>query len=200
MASVVISRAGLRLLPREQYRGFDLFNLPSSPDRELLLSKLDDALGLVAHFDPQSLRTVHRSLQRLVLVPGGGDHYSEPLRAYMIDASCLIAQTNTQTALNFVHEATHARIHRRGIRAARRNIARIEALCVAQSAAFAAHLPGGDELVARLWRTLQQPWWTPEREYQRSVTRMALAGLPKWFIWSVTLPARLRGYDRPSIS
>jgi hypothetical protein len=197
---VVMSRAGLQLLPRERYRGFDLFNLPKSPERELLLSKLDDALGLIAHFDPQCARKIDRSLQRLILVPGGGDHYSEALRAYMIDAPRLRTQSNTQSALNFVHEATHARIHRRGIRVTQRNIARIETLCVGQSVDFAARLPAGDELIARLRRTLRQPWWTPEREYERMVTRMELAGLPKWFIWSVTLPARLRGYDRPSIS
>jgi hypothetical protein len=82
----------------------------------------------------------------------------------------LVLQHNTETIASvIVHEATHARIDRRGIRAWPDLIGRIERCCLSEQIAFLEKVPGAEDAV-RYYRGLEDDqWWTPERKRQRLV-------------------------------
>lgn len=186
-------RLALLVVKGESHRGYDVMSIGSAGDRDILIQRLDAGLDLIQHFDPRRFSGIQRHLHRFVFVPGGGDHYSPVLQAHMMDASRLRNATNTLTALSIIHEATHGRLHRRGIATCQANAERIERLCVGEQIAFAKRLPGGETIARQLSETLKQPWWGEAKTQKRILTRLELAGWPKWLIWLVTLPERLRG-------
>lgn len=191
-----MSKSALHLYHRDEHRGFELVNTADDHLYEAFVEKLDQGLDVIQYFDPLLFRRIRQSIKRFIFVPGGGDHYSPVLEAHMMDASTLIQQTNLYTALLIVHEATHARLERRGISMTQLNAARVERLCVDAQVNFARRVPGGEEVAQQLLRTLETPWWGADEARSRSIRRLRLAGWPKWLISVLTIPEQLRGWYR----
>lgn len=191
---MLTAQGALRLYRRERHRGFELVNAASPESYALLRQKLDQGLDLVEHFDPVRFAQIQRSLKRFVFIPGGGDHYSRALSAHMVDASGLPQQTNLQTALVIVHEATHARLERSGIAMTAANAARVEHICVKAQVTFVRRIPGTEQTAEDLLRTLNTQWWGPEEAKRRQLRRLQVAGCPDWLTRVLAFPERLRGF------
>jgi hypothetical protein len=122
-------------------------------------------------------------------------YFLPPAQWCVITRHYATSPATTPEALSclLVHEATHARIERIGIRYAEGVRARIEVLCVREQLAFARALPGAAALTAQLesrlaeWTGRGEPPWSDAR-FQRDSVRFALQnGIPRrivrFFAW-----------------
>jgi hypothetical protein len=99
-----------------------------------------------------------------------------------------------------VHEATHARLHRRGVGYEEALRARVEAICLRREIAFAAKLPDGKQLRESAKRALElcgsQDYWTnaafDERFAEGSIETAEQLGIPVWLIRTVLALRALR--------
>ena len=82
-------------------------------------------------------------------------------------------------AVTLVHEATHARLWRRGIRDDPCGRRRMEEICVKEQIAFAERLDNPD-ILNHLRGKLQRPWWTPAQLHERRITAWRHLGVPDW--------------------
>ncbi|MER9939516.1 hypothetical protein [Mesorhizobium sp. M0088] len=105
------------------------------------------ALGLIKQFDPVRYRRIIRDLNRIWIttIPGALGRFIKSTATCEIDRRFVLdEQTVTeQIASTIVHEATHARLFRRGIGYEEQLRARVEGICMGREQAFAAKLPDG---------------------------------------------------------
>jgi hypothetical protein len=173
--------------PRTRVRGIQLIDLSVSDRTPLFFERVTEALELIAAVHPRRLARVQTYLKRIVLVAGGGEYFYRSMRAYVMDVPNLSVRSGLQVAMAIVHEATHARLNRMGIRYPSVWRGRIEAICVAAERDFAERVPGSGELVAQTLRKLSDPWWTDEALHERHVDLLRSYGWP---------PVLLRAYKR----
>ena len=126
-------------------------------DSEPALQRVEAALQLIEHFAPLHYRRVKNSLSRIwvQLVPHGAGCYLHSLNACLLDERVVASETTTLEwiASAIVHEATHARLEKRGIRYVEAVRHRIERICARRELDFARHLSGVDALLEEInWR------------------------------------------------
>ncbi|WP_271541298.1 hypothetical protein [Bradyrhizobium sp. CCBAU 45321] len=121
-----------------------------SDDPEQALQRVEAALRLIERFAPLHYQRVKKSLSRIwvQLVPYGAACYQHSLNACLLDSRVVASETTTieWVASAIVHEATHARLERWGIRYDEAARPRIERICVRRERDFARHLVGVDAL------------------------------------------------------
>jgi hypothetical protein len=180
------------MLPRvETYlvRGFRVVVENTRPDiaTSEALDRLDDALGLIARHQPWRLRHLRRDLAfiRVARFPCRGAYFPEE-RACLTELTFLARRdiTAAPVAASIVHEGMHARVHRRGVRGASRDLAREERLCRRAELEFGMALPPelGAPVVARATAALASAdaevaptiEWNVALRRQRAVDREAL--------------------------
>lgn len=165
--------------PRATVRGFEVVDLGSSESFELFRKKVSDALQLIEKYEPARFVRISRDLKRLALIVAGGEFYHRGLNAYFADAPTMRARSVDELAAAIVHEATHARLARRGISTTANNQSRIEGICTEAAASFADRLPNGADLAEHLRRTLSTPWWTERAVRERKVEQLKASGVPR---------------------
>ena len=116
--------------------------------------KVEAALGLIAASEPRHLRRILRDMDRIWIDRDGyaPAYFLKALRLCVIDREFLITDATEPSliAAVIVHEATHARLYRNAIHYVEPLRSRIEAICDAESAAFARRLPEGELLARRI--------------------------------------------------
>ena len=140
-------------------RGLAITVFNSRPDiaTAAVLSRLDDALGLVERYAPRRWRRLNRDLSGIVV-------QRFPCRAaYFPDSqACLIELTflahpeitAAQVGASIIHESMHARIHRAGVHRAEELSAREERLCRQAELEFGRAVPDGHAVVVRALESL----------------------------------------------
>lgn len=171
-----------RISPRTRVLGVELVDLSGSESTSIFFHKVGAALQLILHYDARRLRIVQRDLRGIVLIAGGGEFYHQGLKAYVMDVPNLQVRTISQLALAIVHEATHARLDRAGIKYSTRLRARIERVCCAAELAMAGKLPDAKDLIDRIHRKLVTPWWTGDAMRERRLNQLRAHGVPQWLI------------------
>jgi hypothetical protein len=126
-------------------------------DSEPALQRVEAALRLMDRCAPLHYRRVKNSLSRIwvTLVPHGAGCYLHSLNACLLDERVVASETTTieWIASVIVHEATHARLEKRGIRYDEAVRHRIERICARRELDFALHLSGVDALLEEInWR------------------------------------------------
>jgi len=126
-------------------------------DPEPSLQRVEAALELIEHFAPLHYRRVKNSLSRIwvQLVPHGAGCYVHSLNACVLDERVVASETASLEwiASVIVHEATHARLEKLGIRYDEAVRHRIERICARRELDFALHLSGVDALLEEInWR------------------------------------------------
>ncbi len=156
-----------------------------------VFDRLDRALALIEAHDPRRFRRLRADLPR-ILVGGAETTHGA---SYMGFANCDVITARYATApalvverlaLLLVHEATHARIHHRGLPYALGVRGRMEATCVNQELEFAKRLPASGDLVSELGSRLESlrhageaPW--SDARFDADFARGARDyGLPVW--------------------
>jgi len=174
-------------------------------DPEHCFDRLDEALDLIARYDPTTLDRM-RTLFRGILV-FGGERYR---RAYWNDTArlCVVTETYVRSstqrpedlALTFVHEMTHARLHRAGVEYREGRRAAIEVICAMAELAFARRvtldpsLAEGRERRIEEWSTGGETMWSSATMRDAQFEYLKELGTPGWIVSAVDWVSRfIRG-------
>jgi hypothetical protein len=156
-------------------RDIDGLWIGAEADAELVLPRVEEALGLIKTHDRRRYDRIVRDLQRVWvrLLTTGAAQFNPRLRACMLDERFVQANTtNTaQIAAVIVHEATHARLWRCGFGYDEDKRQRIEAICLRRELAFARRLPDGQSVreFALDGLATSPSYWTNEASHDRHV-------------------------------
>ena len=162
---------------------------------EPALQRVEAALRLIDRAAPLHYRRVKNSLSRIwvTLIPRGAGCYLHSLNACLLDERVVASETTTLEwiASAIVHEATHARLEKRGIRYDEAVRHRIERICARRELDFARHLSGVDALHEEItWRLdlchdgtehyTDQNMWQGRDQGNADILRHL--GTPEWVI------------------
>jgi hypothetical protein len=163
-------------------------------DSEPALQRVEAALRLIERFAPLHYRRVKNSLSRIwvQLVPHGAGCYLHSLNACLLDERVVASETTTLEwiASAIVHEATHARLEKWGIRYDEAVRLRIERICARRELDFARHLSGVDalqeEIMWRLDRNEENASYTDQNMWEKidqgNAEMLRHLGTPEWVI------------------
>jgi hypothetical protein len=144
---------------------------------EPILRRIEQALALIKRYDRVRYDRLIRDLKRVwvVVLPTGLANFESKIHTCKIDTRYFLAATTTPEliAAVIVHEATHARLWRCGIRYKEAQRPRIEEICLRREIALAAKLPNGEDVRDRAERTLplcaSGDYWTDAAFFARYV-------------------------------
>jgi hypothetical protein len=178
-------RLTLRLTKHSHVRGLPVADFAPSGTFESACPKVGDALELIDYYDPCRSRRLRREFKYVILARtriSAVAEYWHSLRACVLDVDFVTANTSAVVATLIVHEATHARLHRAGVRSDRY---RIEHCCVSQEIAFAERLPepGRSALVA--WaqaKRVDSDFWSETAFLTRARERLLTTRAPAWMV------------------
>jgi hypothetical protein len=173
-------RLAVLVNPRRQLDGFELINMSGDANNVWAKEQLDAALAAIQRAAPQTLAGVMGRLRRLIVVPGDVGYYSPDVGAAVIGTGYLDRCNAAQLALLIVHEATHARLHRLGIRTRSANRKRIEKICIDAELAIAQRMPEAEVLIDQIRSKAKFPWWTPEIQRDRLASVAREGHAPSW--------------------
>lgn len=142
--------------------------------------RLREVVELIARYDAPLLRQLTRDVRRIVIMLAGGPAYRPHMQACVLDLKFVLTGAAEGVALALAHEATHARIHRRGIKYSPENRARIERLCVEREITLARRLPNSAGFRIQAENRLGQVWWTEDHIADRRAAIANAYGVPKW--------------------
>jgi hypothetical protein len=169
---------------------------------EPILRRVEAALRLIKERDWLRYDRLRRDLERVWvdLLPGGLGSFVRNVWACKLDIRFVMDEATSieMIAATIVHEATHARLFRRGIGYEEALRQRVEAVCVRRELAFAAKLPNGDGIREYAERDLLQ---SPETWSNESLSERDLEGriqmarhirMPEWMIRASLTARRAR--------
>ena len=147
---------------RRTVRGLPVVVVNTRPDidSEHVLSRLDEALGLIERYQPWHFRRFHRDFAEIWVrrYPCRGAYISQ-YRACLVELTFTVNPdfSTAQVAATILHEAMHARLDRRCIEHTPANAAKHERFCRRAEIEFGRAVPGGAPIVARALATLGAP-------------------------------------------
>jgi hypothetical protein len=144
-----------------EVRGFRVVIENSRPDIDTsaVMTRLDEALGLIEQYQPWRFRHLRRDIRQFWIVryPCRGAYF--PLQRTCMTELTFLARrdiTAAPVASSIVHEGIHARVSQMGVRAESRDRAREERLCRRAELDFGRALPAelGAPVIARAQESL----------------------------------------------
>jgi hypothetical protein len=185
----------------------------SQSDPEPAIQRVEAALRLIERCAPLHYRRVKNSLARIWvrLVPHGAGCYLHSLNACLLDERIVNSETTTVEwiASAIVHEATHARLEKLGIRYDEAARLRLERICICRELDFARHLSGAaalqEDITQRLnWCRDGNTHYTDQNMWQEidqgNAEALRHLGAPEWVIALVfrarNLSYRIRRFTR----
>jgi hypothetical protein len=170
--------------PRTVHDELTIATWDRGSDHATLERRVRDALDLIRQVDPRRYarlkRDVHRiTLERLqvagMFVPNAGRVF--------LDVGHVAQAHVAELASTVVHEATHARLHRAGIRHDSRIRGRVEHACIRSEVDFAVRLgPEYVSLVEAVTQKYSSVYWSDDARFDRRTRELKSAGLPAWFV------------------
>jgi hypothetical protein len=122
------------------------------------MRSLHEALQVISQTDPRRFERLRRDLRRIVLVKAGNPEFASEAGACLIASGYVRQNSPEAVATTIVHEAVHARLHRRGIGYGPTMRSRVEEVCVREQIAFAERLRNA-EIVSLLRQRLNGSLW-----------------------------------------
>jgi hypothetical protein len=186
----LIDRLELRLSTHKYVDGLWIGTFEQEPAS--VLSRVEEALGLIKSYDRQQYDRVTRDLERVWVrtLCGNPAEFNESAGACELDVRFVLAATSSRAiiASTVVHEATHARLLQCGIGYEENLRAKVEAVCFRRELAFAKKLPNDTEVRGRAERMLElaagNEYWTNtavDQQYVEGAIEMAhYVGVPIW--------------------
>ena len=170
--------------PKTYHDGIVISTWDSKADHPALASKVLDALELIRRVDYRRYARLRRDVGRITLdrlqvagtfVPSAGGVF--------LDTSHVELAHVAELALTIVHEATHARIHRAGVKVDARVRSRVEHVCIGAEIDLAAKLgPKYSTLIDAAVQKRASANWSDAERFERRVRGLREAGLPSWFV------------------
>jgi hypothetical protein len=161
---------------------------------EAALRRVKEALLLIKSNDRLRYDRLIRDLERVWVrvLPGALGSFNEGLNMCVLDSRFVLAETSSLEVIasTIVHEATHARLSRCGIRYEQTLRPRVEAACFRRELAFAAKLPHGEQVREHAQRYLEwctsDDYWTDaafhERHVEGGINALRHLGTPDWLV------------------
>ncbi len=161
-------------------------------EAEPILQRIEEALLLIKRSDRIRYDRLLRDLDRVwvLLLPSSIAIFEYAIYTCEIDTRYCLDETTTPELLAavIVHEATHARLWRRGIGYEEAQRPHIEEICIRREIAFAAKLPNGEAVREQAERSLAfcatGEYWTSaafrERYIEGGVEVLRYMGAPGW--------------------
>lgn len=165
-------------------------------EQESALEKVTGALRLLANHEPAALRRLRRDLTggiRVEPILQNRAQFDPRSFSCQIELAAVSdVMSSEELALTLVHEATHARLWRLGVRYDEALRTRIEKICIRRELAVAHKLPDGQQWACWVKRSLaadNQEFLT-DRAFDsrhkkfrwRVFRRIRKLGLPIWFV------------------
>jgi len=159
-------------------------------DKEHLLGRVEEALGLIKQYDSSRYRRLLRDVERIwiTVLPGPRGSFRPDLNRCDLDCR-FVAEASAETiASTIVHEATHARPCLRKFGYPEHLRHRIERICMRQQLAFADRLPNGGTIREEVGRSLSRPPsdWSSEGlgklHLAGALEAMRHLGVPDWLV------------------
>lgn len=149
-------QVGLWLSPEQRVHGVQVVVFGGKSEEGALVSKIREALTLIAQVDPKRFCRLSRDIEYIACIRAvyALGQYIDQARACVLDLDYVRRTTDpAQIAIVIVHEAIHARLHRAGVLFSTERASRIERACAREEVRFAKRIPGADQLLE----------WTKER-------------------------------------
>ncbi len=186
-------RFSLRLALRwSTGRYFDALWVGTFRESETALQRTEQALQLIKRYDPVRYGRIVKDVERVWvrLLPNILGNFDDSIHACELDTRFVLASPPELVAATIVHEATHARLHHRGIGYEEELRARVEAVCFRRELAFAAKLPHGEQVHEQAGRSLalcvSPDHWTNaslnEHFLEGYVETLRDFGVPNWLL------------------
>src|SRR4051794_10306861 len=162
-------------------------------DKEHLLGRVEEALGLIKQYDSSRYRRLLRDVERIwiTVLPGPRGSFRPDLNRCDLDCR-FVAEASAETiASTIVHEATHAHPCLRKFGYPEHLRHRIEHICMRQELAFADRLPNGGTIREEVGRSLSRPPsdWSSEvlgKWYLAGeLAAVRHLGVPEWLVQSL---------------
>lgn len=167
----------MRGAPRTMLYGLEVIDVLMDARSDTLFAQAYEALHLIEVCDPRLLARIQRYLRRIVFLETGPQYWPSLDACVLHDVGSL---SSAQIALLIVHEATYARLWRRGIRYSVEDRERVERVCVAAELAFVNRLPDSNALFQHTSHKLDRRWWEPESQFKRHQDDLTSIGAPAW--------------------
>jgi hypothetical protein len=176
----IIARMLLALSPKAIVDGFEVSALNGTLTPHLI-AHLRSAIALIGDRDPRLLARIRKDVKRILLVSAGGPEYWPFANGFILNTSFVTQSDIEFIALTIVHEATHARLWKRGLRYGTDVRERIERICVDAELAFASHLKDPGYFSTHVTQKLATPWWTAAQVTERRRRARDILW-PRWLV------------------
>src|SRR5947207_7000255 len=163
---------------RRVVQGCEVCVVESDLDANDVFGKVEDALRLLEKHGPRFHSRLRRDVKRLLFTDTSGGNYLPGLKTCRLAIDFARRVSSLELAMMIVHEATHARLSRRGFSYAVECRERIERICVGAEIAFAQRVPGSDATISKALALLQKEWWTSENTLDATVAELRERGVP----------------------
>jgi len=184
-----LSLAERGLLLMSQSRSVDgLWIGTAETEADLILGRVEQALGLIKTYDPCRYDRILQDLDRIWvrLLPGPVARFQASIRACELDPRPILRGewSPEVIAATIAHEAMHARLWKRGVGYEEADRHRIEVICLRAERALALKFPHGQEACERAERAMgfDPGSWSDEAleglEIEASEELMRHAGIP----------------------
>lgn len=148
---------------------------------EKRLDKLAAAIEEVRRVQPRQYSQLQRYLQRVLIIPAGGQLYDFSIRACVLDVQFVEHSVLILLASVLVHESVHARLNKMGVRHLSADMPRIEQLTIDVQAEFL-NAAGRTDLVHAIQVAARTDWWTEQAMVKRRVEQLKGYGAPRWLM------------------
>ena len=183
--ALVVRRASalamLRIADQQVAEGLVVVDLTQSQQASRLFPTVEAALAMIREVDPRRFARILRDVKRIAVMrsfASAGEYWPQ-YEAVALEVQHLETHTLLSICMTIVHEATHARIKRWGVRDSI-DRERIERACVKQEIAFARKVPGSERLIEGALEKLGTEWWKEQSSSHRFERRLERAGTPRW--------------------
>jgi hypothetical protein len=175
--------------------------MPSSGEADLARERIVAALALIRAASPTRYAYLRRDLPRILI--GATHNRGEchfPVEMCLLGFDYVVGPHTTpqRLAVTLIHEGTHARLARAGLRYQESLRARIERICVAAEMLVATRFPDGERVLADVTSRLPRPDadWSDDALRERGLQAMrelgAFGRIGYWIGRALTLLVRGR--------
>lgn len=195
-------RLGLWFSTSKSVDGLLISTLAREAEVEEVVRRVEAALGLIKACDRLRYDRLRRDLGgiRIQVLLDGVGNYNASIDACQLDTRFVLASSAELIASTIVHEATHARLKRRGIGYEEELRARVEAVCLRREIAFAAKMPNGEQV--REWAERGLQWCGTDgnltdaafdnRRIEAAADGLRYLRMPNWLVRILLAVAYLR--------
>ena len=171
----------LRIAEQRAAQGFTLVDLTQAQQASHLFPTMEAALEMIRAVDPRRFVRIRRDVRRVAVMQsfGSAGEYWPQYEAIALEAQHVATHSVLSICMTIVHEATHARIARWGVRGSI-DPERVERACVKQEIIFARKAPNSGHLIEGALQKLETRWWTEPAGPDRFERRLERAGTPRW--------------------